>query len=52
MTQEMLNLQWEKMSLYPAGYYTRRIPVKPTVTFPRVGPCTPRSTASAAPATR
>ncbi|WP_404479734.1 M61 family metallopeptidase [Novosphingobium sp. BL-52-GroH] len=35
MTQEMLNLQWEKMSLYPAGYYTRGITVKPTVTFPR-----------------
>ncbi|GAB7550634.1 tetratricopeptide repeat protein [Novosphingobium sp. 11B] len=35
MTQEMLNLQWEKMSLYPAGYYTRGIPYKPTVTFPR-----------------
>lgn len=35
MTQEMLNLQWEKMSLYPAGHYVRRIRVKPTVTFPR-----------------
>lgn len=35
MTQEMLNLQWEKMSLYPAGYYTRGIQMKPTVTFPR-----------------
>ncbi|BBC71752.1 peptidase M61 [Altererythrobacter sp. B11] len=35
MTQEMLNLQWEKMSLYPAGYYVRQIPVKPTVTFPQ-----------------
>lgn len=35
MTQEMLNLQWEKMSLYPAGYYTRGITVKPTVTFPQ-----------------
>ncbi|MFC0206518.1 M61 family metallopeptidase [Novosphingobium soli] len=35
MTQEMLNLQWEKMSLYPAGYYTRGITVKPTVTFPK-----------------
>lgn len=35
MTPEMLNLQWEKMSLYPAGYYTRGITVKPTVTFPR-----------------
>ncbi|PNU04107.1 M61 family metallopeptidase [Novosphingobium guangzhouense] len=35
MTQEMLNLQWEKMSLYPAGYYTRGITYKPTVTFPK-----------------
>ena len=35
MTQEMLNLQWEKMSLYPAGHYVRRIRVKPTVTLPK-----------------
>lgn len=35
MTQEMLNLQWEKMSLYPAGHYVRRIRVKPSVVFPR-----------------
>ncbi len=35
MTQEMLNLQWEKMSLYPAGYYTRRIAVRPKVTVPK-----------------
>ncbi|MBT0667710.1 M61 family metallopeptidase [Novosphingobium profundi] len=34
MTREMLNLQWEKMSLYPAGYYTRRIPYKTTVKVP------------------
>jgi len=34
MTQEMLNLQWEKMTLYPAGYYVRQIKVTPTVTFP------------------
>ena len=34
MTREMLNLQWEKMSLYPAGYYVRQIKVTPTVTFP------------------
>ncbi|WP_061927369.1 M61 family metallopeptidase [Altererythrobacter epoxidivorans] len=34
MTQEMLNLQWEKMSFYPAGHYVRQIAVKPTVTFP------------------
>ena len=34
MTQEMLNLQWEKMSFYPAGHYTRRIAITPTVKFP------------------
>jgi predicted metalloprotease with PDZ domain len=34
MTQEMLNLQWEKMSLYPAGHYVRQIRVKPSVTLP------------------
>ena len=34
MTREMLNLQWEKMSLYPAGYYVRQIRVKPTVKAP------------------
>jgi predicted metalloprotease with PDZ domain len=34
MTQEMLNLQWEKMSLYPAGHYVRRIRVVPSVTVP------------------
>lgn len=34
MTQEMLNLQWEKMSFYPAGHYTRRIAIAPKVTVP------------------
>lgn len=34
MTQEMLNLQWEKMSLYPAGHYVRQIKVVPSVTIP------------------
>ena len=34
MTPEMLNLQWNAVSLYPAGYFVRQIPVKPTVTFP------------------
>ena len=28
MTREMLNLQWEKMSLYPAGHYVRQIKAK------------------------
>jgi predicted metalloprotease with PDZ domain len=35
MTQEMLNLQWEKMSLYPAGHYVRQIKVRPSVTLPQ-----------------
>ena len=34
MTPEMLNLQWEKMSLYPAGHQAARIAVKPRVTLP------------------
>ncbi|MFC0588699.1 M61 family metallopeptidase [Novosphingobium aquiterrae] len=34
MTPDMLNLQWEKMSLYPAGYYVRQIQVQPFVTLP------------------
>ncbi len=34
VTREMLNLQWEAVSLYPAGYYTRRIPVSASVTYP------------------
>ena len=34
MTPEMLNLQWDRMSLYPAGHYVRQIRVKPTVTLP------------------
>lgn len=34
-TEEMQNLQWEKVSLYPAGHYTRRIQIRPTATFPQ-----------------
>lgn len=34
MTPEMLNLQWEKASLYPAGHYVRQIRVKPRLTLP------------------
>ncbi|MFZ2997898.1 M61 family metallopeptidase [Sphingobium sp.] len=34
MTPKMLNIQWESVSLYPAGYYTRQIPVQATVTYP------------------
>ncbi|CAN5355304.1 M61 family metallopeptidase [soil metagenome] len=35
MTQEMLNIQWEAVSLYPAGYFTRQIQISPTVTYPK-----------------
>ena len=34
MTQEMMNLQWNNMSLYPAGYFTNAIPVSATVKYP------------------
>jgi predicted metalloprotease with PDZ domain len=34
MTPFMLNLQWEKMSLYPAGWFVRNIPVEASVTLP------------------
>jgi len=34
MTPEMLSLQWEDVSLYPAGYYTRQISVDASVTYP------------------
>lgn len=34
VTPEMINLQWQSVSLYPAGYYTRRIPISASVTWP------------------
>ena len=34
ITPEMMNLQFEQVSLYPAGYYTRQIKVRPTITLP------------------
>lgn len=33
-TPAMMNLQWEQVSLYPAGYFTRQIPVQLDVTLP------------------
>jgi predicted metalloprotease with PDZ domain len=33
-TANLINVEWEKVSLYPAGYYTRRIPVRATITLP------------------
>lgn len=35
VTDSLLNLQWVSVSLYPAGYYTRRIPVQANVTLPK-----------------
>lgn len=34
MTPDMLNLEWIGTTLYPAGYFTRRIPVVASVTYP------------------
>jgi predicted metalloprotease with PDZ domain len=34
MTQAMLDLQWEKVSLYPAGYFARQIRMRPSATLP------------------
>ncbi len=34
MTQAIANVQWEKMSLYPAGHAVRQIRVKPRLTLP------------------
>src|SRR3546814_610177 len=34
MTPEMMNVQWEKMTLYPAGSYVRNINVRPSITLP------------------
>jgi predicted metalloprotease with PDZ domain len=34
MTPDMLNLQWNTVVLYPAGYFTRQILVEPAVRLP------------------
>ena len=34
VTPEIINLQWQSVSLYPAGWATRRIPVTAQVTWP------------------
>ncbi|MFM5915662.1 MAG: M61 family metallopeptidase [Chakrabartia godavariana] len=34
VTPDLMNLQWQSVSLYPAGWFTRRIPVSATVTWP------------------
>ena len=35
MTPDMLNLQWDALALYPAGYYSRRIPFAASATMPK-----------------
>ncbi len=35
MTPEMLNLQWNTVALYPAGHYSSRITVAPSVKLPQ-----------------
>jgi len=35
VTPEMLNIQWEKALLYPAGYYSRQITFRPTLKLPQ-----------------
>lgn len=34
VTPEMLNLQWLQVTMYPAGYYTRKIPIEASVKLP------------------
>lgn len=34
MTPDMLNLQWLQMAMYPAGYFTRQIPIQASVKLP------------------
>lgn len=34
ITDDMLNIQWEKALLYPAGYYSSQITFKPTLKLP------------------
>ncbi|HEX5353746.1 MAG TPA: peptidase M61 [Rhodanobacteraceae bacterium] len=35
MTNKMLSLEWDTVSLYPAGHYSRQITFAPSVTFPQ-----------------
>lgn len=34
VTPAMMNVQWEQVSLYPAGHFTRAIKVRPSITLP------------------
>jgi predicted metalloprotease with PDZ domain len=35
VTPEMLNLQWNEVALYPAGYFTRRIEIQASAHYPQ-----------------
>jgi predicted metalloprotease with PDZ domain len=34
MTPEMLNVEWDNVALYPAGYFSRDVQIQPTVKLP------------------
>jgi predicted metalloprotease with PDZ domain len=34
VTREIVNLEWDKFALYPAGHYVRQVKIKPSVTLP------------------
>ncbi len=34
MTPDMLNIEWNTVSLYPAGYFVRDIPVRASIAYP------------------
>ncbi|MBL0923885.1 MAG: M61 family metallopeptidase [Sphingomonadaceae bacterium] len=35
VTPSMMNVQWEQVSFYPAGHFTRAIQVQPSITLPK-----------------
>lgn len=35
MTPAMMNVQWNSMALYPAGWFTRRIPIEASIRLPQ-----------------
>jgi len=52
MTPDMLNVEWNTVALYPAGYFSRQIQVEASVTLPEgFKPATALETASAGGAT-
>ena len=34
ITDRMMDFMWTSMSMYPAGYYTRRIPIEASIRLP------------------